>query len=212
VTTNFCSFVFTEAGRRLLAEDGLSLAKFGWQLAELHEDRRDVAVRFYDQEDRQTVQVHKSYEDRLREAERVHDELVTRLSTSEGRAGVIADRRVGLRKAESQTREREEAQTRRMQALLDDLSAWKAPAVLEPLRASLLEDARNWEPAAGFSEPRWARRDDDLVAHCLEEAGRCLRVAREDLVKERAKVERLNEWLAAMRNTFGLEPEDYWKR
>ncbi len=212
MSTNFCSFVFTEAGRALLADDELSLAKYGWQLAELHEDRRDVSVRFHDQEDRETVHVHPSYEQRVQDAEKEHCELLARMATPEGRVALLEERRARMREVEAKDRERADAETRRMQKLLDDLYAWKPPLVLERLKESIFQDARNWTPAIGFRMPEWAETDDGMTAHLLESAGRRLRRAREELDEERQKVVQLNDWLARMRATFGPEPEGYWKR
>jgi hypothetical protein len=210
MSTNFCSFVFTDTGRKLLSGETIRLASSGWRLAEWHEDRQAVAWRLRDQEDRSRIQVNPTWEQRVRESESELRELTERLGTPEGQATLVAERRAKMKAFAEGDRARVEAQTRRMQDLLDELSAWKAEPALEQLRQSLIEDAKNWSPATEFRMPEWSETNDDMTAHLLDSAKRRLRIAKKDLDEEHETVARLNEWLAAMRRAFGPEPEGYW--
>lgn len=207
---NFCSFIFTEAGRRVLEQDDMSLTKVGWQIAIAHRDRADVAARFREQEGRDRLVLHSSYEERLERARRENDELLARLSGAEGRAAWIRERRADMTAGEAKFARIADDQVRRMQILVDELEAWKTPEVLAGLRTDLISDARNWRPPYGPPVPDWAKADDSLVAHDVKRHAMAVVMCSNELSEEKAKIERLNEWLAAMRAAFGSEPEGYW--
>lgn len=208
---NFASFVFTEAGRRILDQEGLSLYQIGWQLALSHRDRANVAARFRDQEDRSRLSLHPSYTERLDKAVKARRDLLDKLATPEGRAAWIKERREDMRSAEAKFAKIADDQVRRMQSLIDELEAWKAPEALSALRQDLISDARDWRPPCGPSYRAWTSIDDALVDHDLDQHDRTARLYARELEQEKETVARLNEWLLAMRVAFGPEPEGYWE-